>query len=148
MNDHRHPEETTAELAELLTRASWRLRRNERKALAPYGVTFAPARALRVLVNRGPMRIGDLAELLEIAPRTATTRVDGLETAGLVARSPDPGDRRSTIVAATAQGCELVALLKAERLASAETLFARLAPGEKAELVRLLGLLVTESREG
>ena len=97
-------EETTIKLAELLTRASWRLRKNERKELAPFGLTFAQARALRVLVDGGPMRIGDLADRLEIVPRSATTRVDDLEAAGLVTRRTDPDDRRSVIVVATEAG--------------------------------------------
>ena len=135
----------TAELAELLARASWRLRRNERKALAPYGLTFASARALRTHVAAGGMRIGDLANALEIVPRTATARVDGLEQAGLVTRTADPTDRRSVIVTATAQGQELVARLMAERRASAESLFATLSHADQAELQRLLGLLATDS---
>jgi len=135
-----------AELAELLTRASWRLRNNERKALAPYGLTFAQARALRVLVDAGPIRIGDLAAALEIVPRSATSRVDGLEEARLVARSADPNDRRSVIIAATHQGQELVTRLRAERKVSAESLFAQLSAEDKAELLRILGIL-TGDRE-
>lgn len=135
------------DLAELLTRASWRLRRNERKALAPYGLTFASARALRTLVAAGPMRIGDLANALEIVPRTATTRVDGLERAGLVLRSADPTDRRSIVVSATEQGQELVVRLTAERRASAETMFAMLSSADQAELLHLLGLLTADTIE-
>jgi len=134
-------------LAELLTRASWRLRNNERKALAPHGLTFAQARALRVLVDTGPMRIGDLAALLEIVPRSATSRVDDLEEAGLVARSADPNDRRSVIIAATPEGHELVTRLRAQRRAGAETLFAPLTTGDRAELVRLLGVLTRDKEE-
>lgn len=145
MNDDEQEQETTARLAELLTRASWRLRRNERKALGPYNITFASARALRLLVEGGAMRMGDLAARLEIVPRTATTRVDDLEEAGLVTRSADPSDRRSTLVAPTAQGRELVTRLKDERRASAETMFATLSTAEKAELVRMLGLVVADS---
>jgi len=134
-------------LAELLTRASWRLRNNERKALAPHGLTFAQARALRVLVDTGPMRIGDLACLLEIVPRSATSRVDDLEEAGLVTRSADPNDRRSVIIAATPEGQELVTRLRAQRRAGAETLFAPLTTGDRAELVRLLGVLTRDKEE-
>jgi len=125
-------------LAEVLTRASWRLRRNERKELAPYGLSFAQARALRVLVEGGPMRMGDLAARLEIVPRTATTRVDGLEEAGLVQRTPDPEDRRSIRVAATAGGKDLVARLSLQRRHSAEKLFGPLGPRDRSELLRLL----------
>jgi DNA-binding MarR family transcriptional regulator len=139
MKDMEHSgEDSPNELAELFTRASRRLRKNERKELAPYGLTFAQARALRILTDSGPMRIGDLANLLEIVPRSATTRVDDLEQAGLVARSADPDDRRSVIVTATAQGQDLVARLGAERRASAETLFAPLSAEDKSDLIRLL----------
>ena len=136
----------TAELAELLTRASRRLRNNERQALAPYGLTFAQGRALRVLVEVGPIRIGDLAAILEIVPRSATSRVDGLEEAGLVTRSSDPTDRRSVIISATPQGQELVNRLRAGRKAGAETLFASLTTQDRTELMRLLGAL-TRDRE-
>lgn len=146
MLDTEHPDQDSAtEAAELLTRASRRLRRNERKALAPYGLTFAQARALRKVVNHGPLRIGDLAELLEIVPRSATTRVDDLERTKLVVRSTDPGDRRSVIVSATAEGHELVARLRAERTVGAETMFAALSSEERSHLVRLLRALTGES---
>ncbi|MBN1321927.1 MAG: MarR family transcriptional regulator [Thermoleophilia bacterium] len=136
--------DTSAGLAELLTRASWRLRNNERKALTPYELTFAQARALRVLVDAGPMRIGDLAAALEIVPRSATSRVDDLEEAGLVSRSADPTDRRSVIIAATPQGQELVTRLRAERRVGAETLFAPLSAEDRAELIRLLSALTRD----
>ena len=139
-------QETLVKLAELLTRASWRLRRNERKELAPFGLTFGQARALRVLLTAGhPMRIGDLANTLEIVPRSATTMVDGLERAGFVARRMDPVDRRSVLVLATAQGRNLIARLAEERRASAEALFARLSAAEKSELLRLLESLGQDS---
>jgi DNA-binding MarR family transcriptional regulator len=139
-------QETLIKLAELLTRASWRLRKNERKELAPFGLTFAQARALRVLISAGdPMRIGDLAAKLEIVPRSATTMVDGLENAGFVTRRMDPCDRRSILLAATAKGQDLIARLAEERTASAETLFTPLSADEKLELLRLLGSIGAES---
>jgi DNA-binding MarR family transcriptional regulator len=142
-----YPEQnTSAELADLLTRAAWRLRRREHNELAPFGLTHAQTRALRALVDAGAMRIGDLASLLEIVPRAATTRVDGLEEAGLVTRRMDPGDRRSILVAPTTQGLDLVARLAEERGASAETLFAPLPPEDRAELIRLLASLTEDSR--
>jgi len=127
-----------AELGDLLARASWRLRKRERQELLPYGLTFAQARALRVLVDTGAVRIGDLATALEIVPRSATDRVDGLEEAGLVTRSIDPADRRSILVTPTDKGRELVARLAADRRASAAALFAPLSSEERAELLRLL----------
>ena len=139
-------QEILVRLAELLTRTSWRLRRGERKELAPFGLTFAQARALRVLAAAGePTRIGDLANTLEIVPRSATTMVDGLELAGFVARLIDPLDRRSVLVVATSQGRDLIARLADERRTSAEALFAHLSAEEKSELLRLLESLSKDS---
>ena len=138
-------EETLAALSEVLARASWRLRKNERKELAPFGRTFAQARALRVLVDTGPMRIGDLAGFLEIAARSATSRVDDLEVAGLVTRQADPDDRRSVVVAASTAGRELVARLAAERKEGARSLFAPLSAEEQMELLLLLTSVTAES---
>ena len=138
-------EETLIKLAELLTRASWRLRKHERKELVPFGLTFAQARALRALVDGGPMRIGDLAGLLEIVPRSATSRVDDLEAAGLVTRHMDPDDRRSVIVVATKEGRDLVARLAADRRVGAETLFAPLSTEERSSLLGLLDSITEEA---
>jgi hypothetical protein len=41
-----------AELAEFLTRASWRLKKNERKELTPFGLTFAQASASAIWPTR------------------------------------------------------------------------------------------------
>jgi len=137
-------EDILGDLAEVLTKASWRLRKNERRELAPFGLTFAQARALRALVDAGGLRIGDLAALLEIAPRSATTRVDDLEAAGLVTRQPDPADRRSIVVAPTTAGRDLVAKLAVLRQAGAESLFAPLAADQQAELLLLLTSITSE----
>ena len=137
--------ETTIKLAELLTRASWRLRKNERKELAPFGLTFAQARALRVLVDGGPMRIGDLAIHLEIVPRSATTRVDDLEVAGLVTRRADPDDRRSVIVVATEAGSGSCRPAHGERRAGAEALFAPLPTQDRRTLLGLLDSIAKDA---
>ena len=150
-----------AKLSDLLARASWRLRQNERKELAPFGLTFAQARALRAISaatapeGAGPgaeqrhgahdaMRIGELADRLEIVPRSATAMVDGLESAGLVTRRMDPSDRRSVLVACAPAGTELLARLAEDRRTGAEVLFALLSAGEKEELLRLLALVTGE----
>lgn len=139
-------QEILVKLAELLTRASWRLRRNERKELAPFGLTFGQARALRILVAaRDPLRMGDLADKLEIVPRSATAMVDGLEEAGFVTREIDRDDRRSILLAPTAKGQELIARLAEQRRASAEALFAPLSAQEKSELLRLLASIGAKS---
>jgi len=54
-------------------------------------------RLLMAVEEVGRLRMGDLAEDLGITARTVTTLVDALEREGLLARLPDPIDRRATL---------------------------------------------------
>jgi DNA-binding MarR family transcriptional regulator len=45
-----------------------------------------------------------LAQILDIRPTTLVRLLDWLEAAGLVARMPDPDDRRAHLLAAHSQG--------------------------------------------
>jgi len=132
----------TAQLGEALTRASWRLRRAAVKELAPLGLTFAQSRVLRILARADdPLRMSDIAARFEIAPRTATSMIDSLEAAGLVARGADPGDRRSVLVSLAPDGRELVERMGRLRRASAQELFGGLDDAEQQQLLDLLGRL-------
>jgi DNA-binding MarR family transcriptional regulator len=56
----------------------------------------------------GRITMGDLAEMLDITPRTVTGLVDNLERDGLVKRVDDPTDRRSVYAEITDQGRERI----------------------------------------
>ena len=118
-----------------------RLRIQTQRALAPWEVTPAQARALGVLTRHGSLRLGALSEHLHIAPRSATEVVDALEERGLVERRPDPADRRATLVALTVRGSEVADGIRAARAAEAEEFFAHLAPDDRAALARILAEL-------
>ena len=81
-------------LGEAFGAVARRLRSAAMRAFAAYDVTPSQVRAIRVLASHGGVRSKELADHLRIAPRSATEVVDALEAKGLVARSPDPGDRR------------------------------------------------------
>jgi DNA-binding MarR family transcriptional regulator len=134
--------DTTAELAELFTHTARRLRRGSSAQLAPLGLTYGQARALRLVAEAGrPLRMADLAAQLEVVPRSATTMVDGLEAAGLVVRSADPGDRRSVLVSVAAGGRRLLDALEAARHDIAEEVFGSLDIAQRDVLRDLLGQL-------
>ncbi|MFI6515051.1 MarR family winged helix-turn-helix transcriptional regulator [Spirillospora sp. NPDC050679] len=130
-----------SELADLLLRAARRMRRHQTDRLAPLGLTPAQARALRVITGHAPLRMVDLADRLDIVPRSATTLVDALEEAGLVARRPDPANRRSLLVEPTEAGLEARARMSAVRREAAEELFAPLTAEQREALLGLLGVL-------
>ncbi len=67
-----------------------------------------------------------------------TNRIDRLEEAGLVARKPDPSDRRGTLVRLTAKGKALIDAAAAEHAANEERLLAVLTATEQRQLGDLL----------
>ena len=125
-----------------LTEAFWavtrRLREKSQETLAPWDITPAHWRALRVLRRHGVMRLSELSDWLHIAPRSTTEVVDALEGRGLVRRQPDPGDRRATLVEVTEEGASVLAAIRAARGTEAERLFSRLSPADRADLARIL----------
>lgn len=131
--------ETTGELVMALAR---RLRRGFVGALESYDVTPGQSRALHVVAEHGASRPSEIADRLRIAPRSATEVIDALEARGLVTREPDPTDRRATRVVPTDEGRRLSGLLADARDAESERLLARLSAADRAELDRILRLVL------
>ncbi|WP_354640536.1 MarR family winged helix-turn-helix transcriptional regulator [Kitasatospora camelliae] len=136
--------DTAAELADALTRAMKRIRRQTMRRLEPYGITPAQARALRTLAHapgcesRETMRLSELADRLHIAPRSATTVVDALEDSGLVARTPDPADRRAVRLVLTEDGRAALERIGQVRQEVAQEYFGPVSPAEQDALLRAL----------
>ena len=122
-------------LAEAFWAVARRLRDTSQETLAPWDITPAQLRALRMLRRHGVMRLSELSDRLRIAPRSATEVVDALEKRGLVERRPDPGDRRATLVEVTDDGS---GVLDAIRGSEAERVFGRLTPADRSHLARIL----------
>jgi DNA-binding MarR family transcriptional regulator len=125
-------------LSELFWSVARTLRHLNKEALEPLNVSPSHGRALAVLMRHGPMRPGALAEHLRIAPRSATEVVDDLQERGLVERTPDPADRRATVLHLTAAGTAAGDAIRAARQAAAERFFAGLHEADRADLTRIL----------
>jgi DNA-binding MarR family transcriptional regulator len=129
-------------LGEAFGAVARRLRAAAMQAFAAYDVTPSQVRAIRVLAAQGAesggVRSKELADQLRIAPRSATEVVDALETKGLVARSPDPGDRRAVLVALTERGRALSEEVRRARGVESEKLFERLSGADRDDLARIL----------
>jgi DNA-binding MarR family transcriptional regulator len=100
-----------SELHDLI--GQWR----ERMAAAPdawtdVDLTFTQLRALFVL-GRKPLRVSDLARALGMSLASASALSDRLVRQGLVARHPDPTDRRSVFLHVAPPGAR--ALRRLER---------------------------------
>jgi DNA-binding MarR family transcriptional regulator len=131
------------ELADAVMRAAKRIRRGTFHRLAPFNITPSQGRALDVLARgaqRGGrmIRLNQLAERLHIAPRSVTTVVDALESAGLVARVQDPEDRRAILLRLTESGEQMVERIAQVRQQVAEEYFGPVSPTDRATLLQLL----------
>jgi DNA-binding MarR family transcriptional regulator len=138
-------EEPVDSLGEAFGAVARRLRVAAMAALADHDVTPSQVRAIRVLAAHEPgsggVRAKELAERLKIAPRSATEVIDALEDKGLVSRSPDPGDRRATLVALTDAGRALAEEVRRTRGVESERIFDRLTASEREHLARILAKL-------
>lgn len=82
-----------------------------------------------------------MAQRLGIDRTVMTYLLDDLEAAKLVERQPDPADRRSRRVVATAHGREALADLDARFARAEQHLLAGLGPEDQAAFRKLLGTL-------
>ncbi|HEU5041071.1 MAG TPA: MarR family transcriptional regulator [Gemmatimonadales bacterium] len=84
------------------------------------------------------LRPSDFTGSLMLTSSGATKRLDRLERAGLVARTPDPADRRGVIITLTAAGLELIDRVTEAHMANEARLLAGLSAREREQLAGLL----------
>jgi DNA-binding MarR family transcriptional regulator len=128
-------------LADAFWAVARQLRETSQETLAPWDITPAQFRALRVLRRHGLMRLSELSERLHIAPRSTTEVVDALESRRLVGRRSDPDDRRATLVEVTEHGTDVLDGIRTARGTEAERAFGQLSPADRTDLARILGKL-------
>lgn len=83
-----------------------------------------------------------LFEALMVSSGGMTNRLDRLEKAGWIVRSPNPGDRRGILVSLTAEGRELIDRILPLHVENEARLLAALSREEQETLSRLLGKLL------
>ena len=113
-------------------------------ALAAAGFADVRAAHFTVFQHLPPegMRLTTLAESALLTKQTMGYLVDDLEAMGYVKRVPDPTDRRAKLVRLTERGLSVERVVR-DVIARMEARWdARMAPGEFAELTRLLRKLI------
>jgi DNA-binding MarR family transcriptional regulator len=85
-----------------------RLARRLRQQAASTDVTPSMLSVMSTLEGRGSLTLGEVAEAERVRPPTMTKIVGRLEAAGLVARIPDPQDKRITRVGLSRAGARLI----------------------------------------
>lgn len=112
---------------------------------ASFGLHRGEFDVLATLRRTGkPYRLNptELSTVLMVSSGGMTNRLDRLERAGLVARRPDPGDRRGTQVGLTEGGRRLVDEVVAEHVTNEHRLLSTLGETERDELANLLRKLL------
>jgi DNA-binding MarR family transcriptional regulator len=98
---------------------------------------------------RGSMRVGDLARALRVTVGGTSKLVDRIERAGLIAREPDPDDRRASRVALTTAGKRrLTAAVKTYEAVVGSILGGVLSPEEQRQMSDYVSRLLTSIDQG
>ncbi|MGH3561132.1 MAG: MarR family winged helix-turn-helix transcriptional regulator [Mycobacterium sp.] len=128
------------ELAEGLHRALSRLFSMLRRATgAPTGdLTLAQLSILVTLLDRGPIRMTELAAHERVRTPTTTVAIRRLEKLGLVKRSRDPSDLRAVLVDITPRGLAVHRESLANRRAVLAAMLSRLSQEDLNTLTRAL----------
>jgi DNA-binding MarR family transcriptional regulator len=135
------PSKADLRTADRLHSAAIRLLRRLRTADAATGLSAPRLSALSVVVFRGPLTLSELAAAEQVRPPTTTRLVQHLERDGLVARLPDPGDRRVTRVRATPAGRRLLTAGRERRVRRLADDLARLSAADRRVLTRAVDAL-------
>jgi DNA-binding MarR family transcriptional regulator len=108
---------------------------------AEFDITRASFDVLATLKRTGPPYRLSQRELMNSLMRTSgsiSVRIDAMERQGLVTREPDAEDRRTSLVALTKKGMDLLDKIVPEHLSNEESLLAGLSAQERRVLTRLL----------
>ena len=127
----------------MIVRTARRLRQEAGSELSP-----SLTAALSTVERHGPMTPSELASRERIQRPTATRVLARLEDDGLVERTPDPRDGRSSLVAATPRARALLAELRTRKDAFLAKRLAALDAEERAVLDRAAALLERVLEEG
>ena len=118
---------------------------------AAHGLTTGEFDVLAALRRSGAPHVltpTALARTLMLSPAGMTNRLDRLEAAGHIARRPDPGDRRSSLVVLTPGGRDLVDAAVTDHVANEAQLLAALDPDRRAALDDALRTLLAPFEDG
>lgn len=105
--------DTAAKLRMAIVRTSRRLR--QEAAAEETGLTPTSTATLASIGRFGPLTPSELAQIERVKRPTMTRTLASLEAAGLVERTPDPADGRSSLVAVNAAGRERLRLLRGRK---------------------------------
>lgn len=117
------------ELGDAVARLRRTMRRAARSADPDNRLSVAQLELLSAVAENPGIRPGQLAKLLQLAPNSVTTLVNGLHQLELITRASNPDDRRTVQLTLTDQGEQAVRRWHATNTAILGTAFDGLHPG-------------------
>jgi len=108
-----------------------RLYHLSRRRLPGWDLTASQSSTMTTLVDRGPLRMGELAALEGVQLPSATSVVNGLVKLDLVERRADPADRRAVVIDLTEKGRKQVQELVTRRNQAFALLLERLPEADR-----------------
>ncbi|MGA2849396.1 MAG: MarR family transcriptional regulator [Terracidiphilus sp.] len=126
--------EETQVVADEIHSAAIHLLRKLRREDSQSGLNSPRLSALSVVVFAGPVTLGDLAAAEQVRPPTMTRIVDALAELGLVTKSRNAKDGRSTHITATPAGKSLLMRGRDRRVRALATQIAELKAEQRATL--------------
>jgi DNA-binding MarR family transcriptional regulator len=106
------------------------------------GTSFPRMILLRCLFGRSDVSMKELAASLGVAPPSATAMADTLVAEGLVARGPDPVDRRGVRLRLTSKGRALMRAGLKHMSGQLSEMFGRLSADEQKDLIGIFKKLL------
>jgi DNA-binding MarR family transcriptional regulator len=135
---------------DLATRLRLGITRTARRLRQEAGTDLSPtlSAALATIARHGPLTPSELAARERVQRPTATRLLDRLEAPGLVVRTADPKDGRSSLVAVTPAGQALLAGIRTRKDAYLARRLRALSPQDRATLRRASEILERMLDEG
>jgi DNA-binding MarR family transcriptional regulator len=128
---------------ELASRLRIALARTARRLRQEAGTGLSPSltAALATVARHGPLTPSELADAERVRRPTVTRMLGHLEDDGLISRTPDPADGRSTLVAITPAGAKLLAAARTRKDAFLSERLDGLSPADRETLARAAAIL-------
>ena len=138
--------EIEAAMTELFRLASSRRVHAERQRRSGTTLSRTEWELLRRVDDLGPLRVRDLADLVDLSPAVTSRALAALEHDDLVARAGAPDDRRGVTFRSTPRGTRVRATFQATMDAELDGVLSRWSDRDRAALARLFPKLVDDLR--
>ncbi|MDT5185568.1 MAG: hypothetical protein QOI29_3726 [Mycobacterium sp.] len=133
--------ELAEELHRVLTKVFSVLRRGDTSRVTTGDLTLAQLSILITLLERGPIRMTELAAHERVRTPTTTVAIRRLEKLGLVKRSRDPSDLRAVLVDITPKGLSVHRESLANRRAALAAMLSNLSEDDLETLTKAVAPL-------